>query len=332
MEPSEAAKNALKYVLDAVPNERLAVICDGVSEAVGKAFVDGGLSLGLWTRLLVLEAGERDRTEIPREVSDLVVSGSSDIFVTIFRDSVTETPFRIKIISLINRYKKYRLGHCPGITMDMLSQGALSLTAEEHEALQSSARELITRLSGAKSVRVRSPNGTDMSFSVEGRDFFTETKYDWNRFKWLNLPTGEVMAGPVETSLNGTIVCDLAIGGIGPISSPVTITARNGRAEKFECSDASLRQRVESALAVDPMARQIGEFAFGLNHKARLSANFLEAEKYGGTIHVAFGNNEDFPGGMNNSATHLDFLVSKPTVDVTTANTTLTVMREGRLV
>ena len=331
MEPSEAAKNAIKYVLDAAPNERLAVVCDSESLAVGRAFVDGGLSQALWTRFVALDGGDRVRTEIPREVSDMVVSGSSDIYITIFRESVNETPFRVKIINLINRYKKYRLGHCPGISMDMLTQGALALSAEEHVELQSSARKLLASLLGAKSVRVTSPNGTDISFSVEGRDFFTDTKYDWKRFKWLNLPTGEVMAGPVENSLNGTLVCDLAVGGIGPISTPITITARNGRAEKFECSDASLRERVESALGIDPMARHVGEFAFGLNHRARLSANFLEAEKYGGTIHVAFGNNEDYPGGMNNSATHMDFLVSKPTVEVNCGGATLTVMREGRL-
>lgn len=332
LDPSVAAKNAIKYVLDAVPNERLAIICDAESRDVGRAFVEGGLALDLWTRFLLLDGGDAVRTELPREISDMVVSGSSDIYITIFRDSVKETPFRVKIINLINRYKKYRLGHCPGISMDMLTEGALALSSEEHLALQTSARRLLASLLEVKRVRVTSPNGTDISFSVQGRDFYTDTKYDWKRFKWLNLPTGEVIAGPVENSLNGTLVCDLAVGGIGPISSPITITARNGRAERFDCSDHSLQKRIESALSIDQMARHVGEFAFGLNGRARLSANFLEAEKYGGTIHIAFGNNEDYPGGMNNSATHMDFLVSLPTVEVTGDHGTLIVMKEGRLV
>jgi leucyl aminopeptidase (aminopeptidase T) len=327
-----AAKNAIKYVLDAVPNERLAIICDAESRDVGRAFIEGGLALGLWTRFLLLDGGDAVRTELPREISDMVVSGSSDIYITIFRDSVKETPFRVKIISLINRYKKYRLGHCPGISMDMLTEGALALSSEEHLALQTSARRLLASLLEVKRVKVTNPNGTDISFSVQGRDFYTDTKYDWKRFKWLNLPTGEVIAGPVENSLNGTLVCDLAVGGIGPISSPITIIARNGRAERFDCSDRSLQKWVESALSIDQMARHVGEFAFGLNGRARLSANFLEAEKYGGTIHIAFGNNEDYPGGMNNSATHMDFLVSRPTVEVTGDHGTLIVMKEGRLV
>lgn len=331
MEASQAAGNAIRYVLDATPNERLAVVCDAEAETVGRAFIEGALGQGLWARLLLLYGRDAVRTEVPRELSDMVVSGSSDIYVTIFRESVKETPFRVKVINLINRYRKYRLGHCPGISIDMLTDGALALSAQEHTALQASARRLLARLAGARGIRVTSPNGTDITFSVEGRAFFTDTKFDWKTFKWLNLPTGEVMAGPIESSLNGTLVCDLAVGGIGPISSPITITARNGRAESFQCDDASLRERVESALSIDSMARHVGEFAFGLNEKARLSANFLEAEKYGGTIHIAFGNNEDYPGGMNNSATHMDFLVSKPTVEVTGHGGAFQVMREGRL-
>ncbi len=34
------------------------------------------------------------------------------------------------------------------------------------------------------------------------------------------------------------------------------------------------------------------------------------------TIHIAFGNNSDMPGGKNPSKNHMDFLVSKPAVNV----------------
>ncbi|MDD1764615.1 MAG: aminopeptidase [Candidatus Methanomethyliaceae archaeon] len=332
MNAAEAAKNALKYVLGAVPNERIAVIVDEESLQVGEAFAEGALDLGLWVRVLTLQSGKEIRKEIPQEISDIVATASSDLYVTIFRESEKETPFRVKIIDLIHRYRRYRLGHCPGITLDMLTKGALALSAEEYSEIQSSAQSLMARLAEARSIRVTSPNGTDLSFSVAGREFFTDTKFDWKTYKWGNLPTGEVIVGPVETSLNGVLVCDLAIGGIGPISSLVKITAKDGKSINFECSDKSLLKRIESALSVDEMARYVGEFAFGLNKKARLSANFLEAEKVGNTIHVAFGHNTDFPGGMNNSATHMDFLISKPTVEVTGAKgNRFVVMRDGVL-
>ena len=64
------------------------------------------------------------------------------------------------------------------------------------------------------------------------------------------------------------------------------------------------------------MARVVGEFAFGINPKARFVEEFLESEKIKGTIHIAFGDNLDFPSGQNNSANHMDFLISSPTVRI----------------
>lgn len=329
---SESARNALQHVLGAVEGERIAVICDSTALQVGRAFVEGALNIGMWARILELKAGQEVRKEIPREVYSLVTGGFSDIFITIFRESEKETPFRVKIINLISRYRKYRLGHCPGITLDMLTEGALALSEEDHRELQECAQRLLTRLAGAEEIKITNPSGTDLSFSVSGRPFFTDTRFDWKTFKWLNLPTGEVIAGPVESSLNGTLVCDLAVGGIGPIKSPITIKARSGRAVEINSPDDALRSRVEAALSVDEMARYVGEFAFGLNKKARLHANFLEAEKVYRTVHIAFGHNSDYPGGMNNSATHMDFLISSPTVEVKIkSGELLTIMENGNL-
>jgi leucyl aminopeptidase (aminopeptidase T) len=44
---------------------------------------------------------------------------------------------------------------------------------------------------------------------------------------------------------------------------------------------------------------------------------FLETEKIKGTCHIAFGNNTEFPGGKNQSQNHMDFLIAKPTIEVT---------------
>lgn len=333
MEPREAARNAIKYVFDAVPGERITVVADESRKEIGEAFAMGALELGLVTRLLLLEDDEEVRKETPPAVVEAVARDTSDIFVTIFRESERETPFRVGIIGLISRYRRYRLGHCPGITMDMLTEGALAMTEDEHRKMYSSALNLMSRLSDVRRVRVTSQNGTDVTFSVEGRDFFTDTKFDWSRFKWCNLPTGEVMVAPVETSLEGRVVCDLAIGGIGPVSAPFEIIARRGRAEEFLCENESLLRRVQSALGVDEMARYVGEFAFGLNRRARVSAGFLEAEKVADTVHFAFGHNTDFPGGKNNSSTHMDFLISKPTVEcMDSSGRTETVVYEGRAV
>lgn len=332
MHARESAKNALAYVMGAIPGESVVVVADDVCSEIAEAFLAGANDIGLWARLMLLKTGKEPRSEVPSELSELIASGRGDIFITMFRESEMETPFRIRIITLISRYRKYRLGHCPGITLDMLTEGGLALSGSEHLEMQAAAERLISRLASADSIRITAPSGTDATLSVHGRPFKTDAKFDWETFKWGNLPTGEVWAAPVENSLEGTIVCDMAIGGIGQVRRPLKIIAKGGRAVSFESDDKDVLRRVESALAVDEMARVVGEFAIGLNRKARVSANFLEAEKLGNTIHVALGHNTDMPGGRNTSATHMDFLVSEPTVEVTDAKgNRFTIMESGRV-
>ncbi|RLI48071.1 MAG: hypothetical protein DRO73_10305 [Candidatus Thorarchaeota archaeon] len=335
MKPEVAAANALESVLEARPGESVLIVCDDVREEVGRAFAKGAMSLGLWTRLLILKTSPDEfRTEVPPQLVEMInAPHAPDIFINILRGPAQETPFRIKIIKLETRKRRSRLGHCPGITMDMLTEGALSLTREENADMQEKARNLLALLQDVETVHVTAPGGTDFTLSVKGRTWFTDTAIDWKTMKWMNLPTGEVLVGPVETSMNGVLVADVAAGGIGPLKTPITIKVENGKVVDVQSDDKEILKVVLDTQATDKMAKYVGEFAFGLNPRARLVEEFLECEKVS-AIHVAFGNNMDYPGvTANNSATHQDFLVDRPTVEVTYSDgRKRIVMRDGELV
>jgi aminopeptidase len=319
MDSSVAAKNALECVLEAKKNERLVIFCDDVRADVGEAFRKGAQDLGLRTTYVLLKTGKNVfRREIPPQHQRLLTKERPDIYLNLLRGIREETPFRIKLIHAEAGKHQTRLAHCPGITMDMLTEGALALTTSEHRRMQAFAEKLMKKMENVTKIEITSPAGTNLTFNVEDRAFFTDTKIDWKTLKWMNLPTGEVIVAPVENSLNGTLVCDVAIGGVGPLKTPLTITAKNGRVQQTRSDDAYVKKRVEESLATDTMARMVGEFAFGINPKARLIEEFLETEKIKGTVHIAFGDNTDFPSGQNNSANHMDFLMEKPTVKVHT--------------
>ncbi len=148
--------------------------------------------------------------------------------------------------------------------------------------------------------------------------------------KWMNIPTGEVIVAPVEDSLNGKLVCDMAIGGIGKLRKPVEVTTKNGRVENVSSQDKDHLRRVKETFATDDWSDVVGEFAFGINPKARFVGAFLEAEKIWGTVHVSFGANTDMPGGKNSSKNHMDILISDPTVKVTNKEgETVTILEKG---
>jgi len=331
LEASEAAKNALENVLDAVAGESIVIVCDDEKREIGKAFVDGAVALGLWTRFMVLKTGKQVRTEVPAHLLEVLTRQKPDIYVNLMRDLMEETPLRIRIITLETRDQRARLGHCPGVALDMLTEGALALTVEEHKRMQDMANRLMQALQGTLQLELRSPAGTDLKLVAKERTFYTDTKYDWQLKKWMNLPTGEVIVAPIENSLTGRLVCDMAIGGIGPIKTPVEIIAKNGKAEKVTCKDKDVLRQVKGTLATDDWSNVVGEFALGINPKARFVEQFLEAEKMFGTAHVAFGHNTDMPGGKNPSKDHMDFLMSKPTVKITKDDgKTVTVLDKGR--
>ncbi len=329
MEAWEASKNALEKVLEASSGEGILIVCDEEKTEVGEAFKTGALSLGLDARLIILEKPKEPRTEISEKLQE-ILDQKPDIYINLLRGNREETPFRIKLIKLETHDRKARLGHCPGVTYDMLTEGALALTPQDHKSMQGHAERLIHALEGTETIEIRNSNGTNLRLSTKNRNFFTDTKLDWQSMKWMNLPTGEVIVAPVEDSLNGKLVCDMAIGGIGKLRKPVEVLTKDGRAEDVFSQDSGHLRRVKETFATDDWSDVVGEFAFGINPKARFINEFLEAEKILGTVHVAFGANMDMPGGKNPSKNHMDLLISNPTVKVTKEDMeTVTILKEG---
>jgi len=223
-----------------------------------------------------------------------------------------------------------RLGHCPGVTLDMLTDGALALNSEKYKKMQNFSARLMQVLDGAEKIRISTPAGTDLEMSVKDRDFITDAKIDWQSLKWMNLPVGEVFCAPVENSMNGTLACDMAVGGIGKLDHPMKIQVEFGKVKKITCKQRSALKRAKAALATDDWANVVGEFAFGVNPAARYSDEFLEAEKMLKTCHIAFGNNRDFPGGRNDSHNHMDFMMDVPDVEVEYGDgETRTILKKG---
>ena len=329
MHAPKATKNALENVLEASSNEKILIICDEEKTKIGEAFATGALALDLWTRLVILQKQKDPRTEIPEQLKKILTQ-KVDIYINLLSGNREETPFRIKLIKTETGDHKSRLGHCPGVTLDMLTEGALALNPEEHQRMQNQAEKLMFALEDTVTLEICNPSGTNLTLRTHNRKFFTDTKLDWKKMKWMNLPTGEVIVAPVEDSLNGKLVCDMAVGGIGKLRKPVEVTVKNGRAEKVFSQDKEQLRRIKETFQTDNWADIVGEFAFGINPKARFADEFLEAEKILGTIHIAFGSNTDMPGGKNPSKNHMDMLISEPTVKATKQNgETVTILKKG---
>lgn len=321
----KGAKNALKTVLCLNAKEKVLVVADDEKREIADAFRRAAEDLGAVTSAFYLDEASRPITEIPAELQNELAG--NDVIINSFRGIAEETPFRIKLIKT-EAATKARIGHAPGITKEMMIDGPMSA---DYEAVAKAVDHLMALFKNAKSVHITAPGGTDLVLDIEGRDFETDVLIKAGTFG--NLPAGEIWCGPVETGANGVIVCDGSIGDAGQVPAPVRMMVQDGKLVSMECSDAAYRDRLWGLTHVDSMSDVIGELGIGLNPMAKLTGNLLEDEKAGRTAHVAFGNNEDMPGGKNNSSTHRDFLFYKPTMMVAYKDGSATeIMRDGEIV
>lgn len=181
--------------------------------------------------------------------------------------------------------------------------GACLLDAEDPVAAWRAAGQRQQRaadwLSDKSSIHITGP-GTDLTVSVAGRDWINDDGHK-------NFPGGEVFTGPVETETEGVIEFNLPAFYSGRETTGVRLVFTQGAVTEAHATgdDAFLQEM----LNLDPGARRLGEFAFGLNQGVqRFTKNTLFDEKIGGTLHMALGFSIQGTGGQNESVLHWDMV------------------------
>lgn len=302
-----AALNALETCLDLIAEDRILVLSDSESSNVSSAFIEACRIKGCAVDIFTLRSGSRPLKSVPRELDDLL--GGKTVVLNIIKAFPEEIPFRIEWILKVEKYKSIRTAHMPGITEEMMTDGPVDV---DYSLMKEKAEGLLAQLKNVKSLHITTPAGTNLSLGVEGRRFLHDLHIGPGEIQ--NIPCGEVYCAPEEDKANGTLVIDASGGDLGLINTPLTIKIKNGMIERFESEDDELVKTIEALTGNDIESNTIGELGIGVNPGAKIKGNMLEDEKSTGTAHIAFGNNEDMPGGRNRAPIHRDLLFNLPTI------------------
>ncbi len=303
----KSARRAMVNVLELDPDDRVLVVQDPRCEKCSRAFFEAARAEGCETTAYVLPEEGRPLKTMPEGMA--AVLEGHDVVINVMSGASDEVPFRIEWLNLIEE-RGLRIGHSPSIHEDMMDGGPMDV---DYGLMVERAERLIAALADARSVRITTAAGSDITLEIEGRRFVTDVRIT-DTEKGCNLPCGEVYCAPVENGADGVVVVDGPIGGEGPPPSPVTLEVASGRVIAVSCADRRWQERITQLLDTDGGARTIAELGIGLNPKARLVGIMLEDEKAYRTAHVAFGNNIGMPGGVSRSTTHIDYLVHRPTI------------------
>lgn len=194
--------------------------------------------------------------------------------------------------------------------------GEWDLTLQDILASTDRAVAAIDKLRGVKECRVWSPNGTDVSVSIEERPALQVTPIRHRGWMMGPLPLwAEVAYAAVETKTNGTIVIDGNMLGIGVdvVSSPIYWHVKDGKCVGIEGGDDA--KRLAKVIEGVPNVDVVAEFAFGTSDKSPLGSPSEKGRI--GNVHFALGDNKNaYPGGQNSSPLHLDGVIRNATLEI----------------
>ncbi len=297
-----ASRIAIRDCMGTSKSEKVLVICDKNKREIGLSLFENAVGLGHESFYLEMKPLEMNGQEPPEDIAELMKK--FDVVFCPTTTSLTHTRARQQASALGARIATF-----PGITKEVMIRG---LNADYNKIAALSIK-LKSILEGGKHIRVTSPAGTDISFSIEGRNSYASKGLFHAKGESGNLPTGETYLAPVEGTAEGTVVVDGSMAGLGLVKNTnIKMIVRNGYAEQI--TGGPMAKRLNVMLdKVGRDARNIAEFGIGTNDKARLSGVLLEDEKVMGTIHIALGNNKSMGGNIGVSL-HLDGVVLKPDV------------------
>ncbi len=300
------AERVVTSYLGLRPGERFLIVADTrTSSSLPVALAEQAYLLGAEPVMTVMVPRGHSGEEPPPQIAAAMLE--SDVVISIASKSAYHTEAK----GAAQRAGVRGCFNAPS-QEDGWTKGAM--TADFME-IRTVAERVAERLRGARSVRVTSPAGTDLTASIEGRQ-----PKGWltgicrNAGEVSAYPGGEVSLPPVEGTATGKVVIERVMTDVGRIATPITLTVERGEVVGIEGGEEAdaLRAHIEGVAN----ATNIGEIGIGLNPAARLNDDITESKKRLGTAHVAMGDSAGEYGGNVVSDVHLDGMVLDALIEV----------------
>jgi leucyl aminopeptidase (aminopeptidase T) len=301
------ARNAVDVCLGVTAGECVALVADEATSAVAASLEAALDAAGARIDAVLLEqVASRPLSGAPREV--LAALGAADAGLLCVQPRQGELGARMAIVQLVER-RGIRYAHMVGVTPQIMMEG---MRADYRLVDRLSAR-LCRRMRAARSLRVRTPAGTDFTAAFEPTLAWVKTSGLINRRYWSNLPAGEVFTTPA--SVDGTFVCDGTAGDYfnakygGLQETPLTLEIAGGRLTSARSARPELEREFWAYCHTDENSNRVGELAFGTNLGVdKMIGVLLQDEKIPG-VHIAFGDPYGSQTGATwASTTHVDVL------------------------
>jgi leucyl aminopeptidase (aminopeptidase T) len=184
----------------------------------------------------------------------------------------------------------------------------------DYDKVKQDGSAILESLHKKELIKITTPDGTDLTFSIKGRRIGIETGtledcFSTGKECAVEIPAGEVYVAPIENSAHGTLVID-EVRDFGV--QKLRMKFHEGRITSFEAvkGKSSFKRLLAEAQGEKD---RIAEFGIGINYGMTPIGLRIYDEKALGTAHIAIGNNTHL-GGINEASIHIDFILHWPII------------------
>lgn len=202
-----------------------------------------------------------------------------------------------------------------GFDREMLTGGGLYA---DFEKMRPYCNEMAQKFTEASEARITSPQGTDVTVDLEGRDGNSHPGLADTPGSHTGLVHIEANVSPVEGGTDGTVVFDGAIPdlGIGALEEPVTMEMEDGAVVSVDGGEEA--ETIERAWAEydTPAVYNIAQLAVGMNPECReFTDDFSTNHARFGNVHFGIGTSTIL-GGETQTPVHFDAMMAEPTLEL----------------
>lgn len=297
-----AAETAIHQCLNLGAEESIAIVTDDERRPIAAALYEVAAEVTADATLVQYPPGDQHGQEPPEPVA--AAMQSADAFLAPTTRSLSHTRARSAACEA-----GARGATLPGITERVMVAG---LDAD-YEAIAGHCENVLAQVRGADEIRVTSPAGTDITFTVGDREWHDDTGMVREAGTFSNLPAGEVFVSPANAE--GTFVVDGTMMPHGLLAEDQELRFEVEDGLVTDISDDAVRADVEEAkVEVGSDATNLAELGIGTNVGVdELAGSVLLDEKAAGTVHIAIGDDAAI-GGETEAPIHLDGILRSPTV------------------
>ncbi len=309
----KVAKTIIHNCMGLKQNESCLIVTDKKKKKIAKVLLREARKISDKCNLLIKPVGRIHGQEPSKRIAKEMLK--YDVILLVTTKSLSHTLARKNAVE-----KGARVASMPGVTEGILNR-AIDVNIKKIQLLNNKIAKKLTK---GKKVKIITKKGTNIIFSIKGREAKKDTGIYISEGSWGNLPAGETAIAPLECTANGKLIIDGSMSCIGKIKDRLTIIIKSGYAIDFKGKASKKLKNLIKNLGKS--ARNIAEFGIGTNPKAKVTGIVLEDEKALGTAHIALGDNVSL-GGAVKAGCHLDGVFLRPTIYVDNKK----IMKEGKL-